>query len=101
MMIDARALHRRWMHSHEEDSEDEAVYRPSSWRFPASRGRSGFELRADGTATRLAPGAADRPQEAAGRWRLEADDLVLESPGQVARVLRVLRVEPDRLVVRK
>jgi hypothetical protein len=91
----------RWVHSHEEDQGDEAVYRPASWAFPPSRGRGGFELRQDGTLRRWGPGPVDRPQESTGRWRLDGDQLVLEGPGsgEKPRRLRVMSASEDRLVV--
>jgi hypothetical protein len=94
-------LVRRWMHSHEEDSDVQQVYRPAGWAFPPSRGRGGFELCRDGTLLHIAPGAADRPQESAGRWRLDGDRLVLEAPGvgEGPRTLHVVSASEDRLVV--
>jgi hypothetical protein len=52
---DPARLHKRWLHSYEEDTETEAVYRPESYAFPPSRGpRPGFELRPDGSCILLA-----------------------------------------------
>jgi hypothetical protein len=101
--IDARLLQGRWIHSHEEDTEHEAVYRPASWTLPPARGRTGFELRADGTATRLGPGPTDRPAASPGRWRLDADRLLLEASesGAPDRELRIVSLAADRLVIRK
>src|SRR5690242_6845650 len=38
-----------WLHSHEDDRGDTIVYRPNSYDFPRSRGRTGFMLEADGS----------------------------------------------------
>jgi hypothetical protein len=46
--IDRKALAQKWVHSHEEDTDDEMVFRPASYAFPRSRGRNSFELEAGG-----------------------------------------------------
>jgi hypothetical protein len=97
-------LHRRWVHSHEEDSDTEMVFRPDTFDFPASRGRVSFELREDGTFLDRGIGATDRSEEAAGTWQLEdGERVVLRESGtdQVRRRLDITSVEPDRLVLRK
>lgn len=99
--IQRELLVRRWVHSHEEDAGGEAVYRPSTWAFPPSRGRSGFDLRPDGSLLRLGPGPTDRPQEAKGCWRLDGDRLVLEmsAVGEAPRTVHVVSASEDRLVI--
>jgi len=43
-----RIVRRCWVHSHEEDSDEEMVFRPAAYEFPPSRGRRSFELKPDG-----------------------------------------------------
>jgi hypothetical protein len=43
-----RILRPCWVHSHEEDSDEEMVFRPAAYEFPPSRGRRSFELKPDG-----------------------------------------------------
>lgn len=97
-------LHRRWLHSHEEDTETEMVFRPAGFAFPRSRGRSGFELRPDETFVDIGIAAADGPREADGRWEVEEGELLtirlLPARGE-SRILHVAKAEEDRLVVRK
>ena len=93
-------LHRRWVHSHEEDGPDTLVFRPADYAFPPSRGRAGLDLRDDGTYAESLPGADDRPAEAEGTWRLAGRTLELEGRSG-GRVLEVVSAEPDRLVVRR
>jgi hypothetical protein len=98
--IDRSALERAWVHSHEEDTAGEQVFRPAEFAFPPSRGRRGFQLRADGTYVDTAPGPTDRPEEASGSWELDGDTLVLsrsDAPGPER--LRVAAVDTERLVV--
>ena len=91
------------MHAHEEDSETEIVYRPAGWALPPSRGRSGFDLHADGSLVRIRPGAADRPEESRGRWRLEGDRLVLEEAAGTGATQKLVIVSAtrNRLVLRR
>ncbi len=44
-VVDRSRLCQRWIHSHEEDTDTEMVYRPADFAFPPSRGRTGFENR--------------------------------------------------------
>jgi hypothetical protein len=102
--LPAGLLHRRWVHSHEEDTDTEMVFRPDTFGFPPSRGRVSFELREDGTFLDRGIGPTDRSEETAGTWQLEGGErVVLRESGtdQVRRRLDIASVEPDRLVVRK
>ena len=101
--IEPRVLTRCWVHAHEEDSETELVYRPADWELPPSRGRSGFDLRADGRLVRFHPGPTDRPEEAPGRWRVEHGRLVFEERpgGEAPRSFRIVSATRNRLVLRR
>jgi hypothetical protein len=96
-------LCRRWLHSHEEDTATERVYRPGEHDFPPSRGRSGFELLPGGEMTQVGIAPADGPIETTGRWRREGDQLMLErSDGSGARLaLKILSIDERRLVVER
>ena len=96
------ALEGSWVHSHEEDTEDEMVFRPATHAFPPSRGRTSFELRPDGSYAESSPGPVDAPEESSGRWSLEDDRLVLEAEGdRPGHAWEIETAEDDRLVVRK
>ena len=84
------------MHSHEEDSGDELVFRPASYDFPPARGRTGFDLRPDGSLVEHGIGATDKRTQSAGRWQLDGDTLKVG-----ARAMKVVSAAPDRLVLRK
>ena len=76
-------LFQRWLHSREEDTATERVYRPAAYPFPPSRGRPGFELRRDGTFVEIGIGPTDRPLETGppGSWELASDGrLMLRRP---------------------
>jgi hypothetical protein len=102
--VSRETLVRRWVHSHEEDTDTEMVFRPDDFEFPPSRGRVALELRKDGTALERGIGPTDVPEETEKGWALdESGNIVLLDKG-TERVLRRLAVEsadPDRLTVRK
>lgn len=96
------AIEGRWVHSHEEDTDEEMVFRPADHALPPSRGRTSFDLRADGTYVESSPGPVDVPVESGGRWSLQGDRLVLEADGeQAGHAWRIAAAERDRLAVRK
>ena len=91
-----------WVHSHEEDTDDEMVYRPASYAFPPSRGRTSFDLRPDGSYVERAPGPVDVPVESEGSWSLEGDRLFLGAEGdRPGRGWEITAAEGDRLTLRK
>jgi hypothetical protein len=100
--IERSALQRQWVHSHEEDGEGETVFRPASYAFPPSRGRSGLDLHSDGSYGESAPGPTDRPEETGGgTWELDGDVLRLHTAAGGTQTLKVVSAEPDRLVVKR
>lgn len=97
-MTSPARLHKRWVHSYEEDRDDEAVFRPATVALPPARGRRAIELREDGSYVEAFPGPTDVPEEAGGRWTLEGDRLALEPEGdRPAEAWRVVAAEEDRL----
>lgn len=101
---DRNSLHQRWVHSHEEDTPTEMVFRPASFRFPRSRGRRAFELAPDGRLVEIAIGPTDRPEEVLGAWELEDDrTLVLHSElaPESRQVMRIVSIDGERLVVKR
>jgi hypothetical protein len=99
--LDPAVLAKHWVHSHEEDTDSELVFRPASYAFPRSRGRSALDLRGDGSYSESMPGPADRPEAAAGTWELEGDSLRLKQADGSTRVLQITSATTDRLVVRR
>ena len=93
----------RWVHVHEEDTDDAMVFRPVGTDLPPARGRMAFELRPDGSFAETGLGVDDVPQEATGRWVLEGSTLTLgEGAAQgVPREMEVVTAEAARLVIRR
>ncbi len=96
-MAERDQLAGRWVHSHEEDSGDEMVFRPADYAFPPSRGREAIELHPDGSYTGSVPGPVDKPEATEGEWsledggRLRLGDRVLDVTSVEDGVLRVRR----------
>lgn len=101
-----KKIQQSWIHSHEEDTENEMVFRPADFDFPLSRGRAGFELKPDHKLVELNIAPTDAYEEEAGSWDLQLsgeNDLTLElnTESSAPRKLQVKSVEEDRLVVEK
>ncbi len=98
-MIDPEQVQGRWVHSHEEDTDDELVYRSdaSGYDFPRSRGREALELHPDGSYGGVVPGPVDKPEASAGgAWSVDGDKLVLPD-----RTLEVTAVDEGVLRVKR
>jgi len=102
--IRGNALHRHWVHSHEEDTETERVYRPASFAFPRSRGRSAMALKPDGGLVETGIGPADGPKESRGTWKLENDDILsIYETGKAKpkRRMKIVSLDKEKLVIKK
>lgn len=66
----------RWLHAHEEDSNDYQIYRPQEYSFAASRGRTGFELNSGGQGYfgRVAP--TDGVIWVAAAWLIKEENIL-------------------------
>lgn len=98
-------IQQSWIHSHEEDTETETVYRPADYDFPLSRGRSGFELKPENKLAEINIAPTDGTTEEAGSWNLKSDkdnlELQLNPESSTKRDLQIKSVSKDRLVVKK
>ena len=97
-------LLQRWVHSHEEDTDTEMVFRPATHKFPPSRGRRSFELKPDGQLVETTPGPTDVPQKLQGTWKLEGGsklELYRTSESKPDQVMHIISIDKDRLVVTK
>ena len=74
--ISSEVLYQRWVHSHEENTDAEMVFRPAHYGFPPSRGRIGFDLKPDGTYTAIGIAPTDGPLPTEGTWKLSGGNVV-------------------------
>ncbi|MGV3505202.1 MAG: hypothetical protein ACO1O1_15940 [Adhaeribacter sp.] len=58
-----------WLHSNEEDGADFKIYRPNTYDFPPSRGRTGFALEQDGVFRLYTIAPTDGLEEHKGEWK--------------------------------
>jgi hypothetical protein len=88
-----------WVHVHEEDNEEGALYRPEDADIPLSRRpRERIRFHADGSACVLNAGPDDRHVEKPATWREESGAIILHESDS-GRQRRVVRREPDRLTI--
>ena len=102
-MRERKLLYRHWVHSHEEDTDTETVYRPATWPFPPSRGRTGFDLKPDNRCAGFGIAPADGIEEFPATWELDDDDrlTIYDDRQRPVHVMQLISVDDDRLVVRK
>ena len=94
-------LHQAWVHSHEEDTATEMVFRPVNYAFPPSRGRTGYTFRADGTCVQFGPGPADRQISTAGTWSIDPDYTIRIVTAGPPQLLYVVTLGKDKLTVKR
>ena len=91
--LNLEQLYGVWLHSYEEDEEDTKVYRPSLYDFPPSRGRDGFEFRADGVVRVLRPGPRDKGISDTLRWAYKEERTIEIYYDQVNTPEEIYRLE--------
>lgn len=96
-------LHGEWVHSVEEDTGDESVFRPASYDFPLTRRpRESFELKPDGKLVKGEGTASDSVREAEGKWKLEDDDkIAFNTESEPNQTRQIKSVEEGKLVLKK
>ena len=93
-----------WLHAVEEDSADVTVYRPNTYSFPPSRGRTGFSLDADGTFRMLRIAPTDGLEEHQGRWKMVKKDLMhvtIAGPEPEDFYLQIISASPELLETKR
>lgn len=67
-----------WVNSYEDerDPNNEKWYRPSTYDFPPSRGRTGFTFKPDGSFSYNYPGPTDVPTSDKGKWLRLSDNRI-------------------------
>ena len=97
--VDVATLQRTWLHAHEEDHGDTLVFRPNTYAFRPSRGRTGFEIGPNGVLTQYDIAATDGLERRMGKWRIEGNTFYATFPEKNSTdySLRVLSLTPERL----
>ena len=95
-------IYKHWIHSHEEDTEDKKVYRPSTFEFPQSRGRDGFEIRENGEFILYITGPTDKPEKILGNFTIDSNKVNIElALIQKSSTMTILSCEENLLVIQK
>ena len=96
-------LQQTWLHSREEDEGDVQVYRPNSYNFPPSRGRTGFAFEAGGKFIQYNIAPTDGLVGVPGRWEMKDKTLNITFPSgqEQPYQLEVVSMEKDMLKVRR
>jgi hypothetical protein len=69
--LTAQLVDKTWLHSYEEDAGDTVVFRPNTYDFPPSRGRTGFMLEAGGVIKRYEIAPTDGLEEQLNKNRVQ------------------------------
>lgn len=99
-----KQLERTWLHAHEEDQADVLVYRPNTYAFPPSRGRTGFAFDHNGLFTQYDIAPTDGIEGRRGRWTAENDHtlrITLDDKKDPDYTLEIVSLEKDVLKVRR
>jgi hypothetical protein len=97
-------LQQTWLHSHEEDKGEVLTYRPNTYDFPPSRGRTGFTFNDDNTFIQYEIAPTDGLEERLGKWRMATRDQVrvsFEEGSHQDFLLEIITLEPNLLRVRR
>lgn len=91
-----------WTHSHEENSAQEAVYRPCDYTtFPPSRFRKVYTFKEDNTVDFNKAGVDDIPTSHTGEWTYDGDanTITITENAQILEVLEVIELKDDLLKI--
>ncbi|MBG8552711.1 MULTISPECIES: hypothetical protein [Hymenobacter] len=97
-------LERTWLHAHEEDQGEVLVYRPNTYAFPPSRGRTGFAFEHNGLFTQYDIAPTDGLEGHKGQWKALSDNRVsitLDDHSTPDYQLEIVSLEPELLKVRQ
>ena len=102
--VNQKVLTQNWVHSHEEDTDTQMVFRPANFKFPPSRGRAGFELKSNGKLINRGIAPTDAPSATTGSWSLNQGNVLnfyLGAAQKPSRSLKIVSADKSRLVVQK
>jgi len=95
------AIVRKWIHSFEEDTDEERVYRPEGFTMPRSRGRDKIDLEAEGKLINTFPGRGDAPESTVGFWQVKEGKLILTFDQENQEQYTIREISDERLVLKK
>lgn len=102
--VPATVYGQTWLYSYEEDSADVRTYRPNTFDFPPSRGRTGFMIQQGGGFTRYGIAPTDGLEEQPGKWEAIGKDrikIIFENPIQSPEEIEIISVDAKVLKLRR
>lgn len=94
-----------WLHAHEEDQGDDVrVYRPNTYAFGPSRGRTGFAFDHNGLFTQYDIAPTDGIEGRKGQWKAQDEHTVrisLNDKTEPDYLLEIVSLENNVLKVRR
>jgi hypothetical protein len=95
-----------WLHAFEEDQDDVITYRPNTYDFAPSRGRTGFLLEPGGVLKNFAIAPADGLEEQPGTWEFTDGKKILvtikpEGQPQLRYFIEIVSLEDDVLRIKR
>jgi hypothetical protein len=93
-----------WLHAHEEDADDIEVYRPNTYSFGPSRGRTGFSFEHNGLFTQYDIAPTDGLEGRKGQWKAESGTVLhitFDNKDEPSYKLEIVSLEKDLLKVRR
>ncbi|MGY2131564.1 hypothetical protein ACW9KT_05025 [Hymenobacter sp. HD11105] len=99
-----RYLEGTWLHAHEEDQDDIEVYRPNTYSFGPSRGRTGFTFEHNGLFTQYDIAPTDGLEDRKGQWKAESETVLritLDETDEPPYKLEIVSLNKDMLKVRR
>ena len=99
---DSRIENIKWMHSYEEDTNEVKVYRPDTYEFPPSRGRTGFQLNEDKSFINYEIAPADGTVERKGSCSIAGNKMMLSfEDSDKDYMIEVISIENKVLKIKK
>lgn len=98
-------LAKRWVHSYEDDTNTDMVFRPENFFDPdqPSRGRVDLVFKPDHTFAGAGIGAADVPEVKQGVWSVDdaETEIQIQTESGSNRTLKLIELKDDKLVISK
>lgn len=104
--FESQLLHKTWLHSFEEDQGDVLTYRPNTYDFPPSRGRTGFSLEEGGVIKQYNIAPTDGLEEQIGQWAFTDDKEIMvtitgDGQPEEAYAIEILSLQNNVLKLKK
>ena len=101
--LNLQNLHKKWVHSKEEDTDTQMVYRPANYNLPPVRGgRTSLDIKPDGTVlTTGGAGPDDRQTEEKGNWKINDNTLLLHDAASNKKSLKIVSLAQEKMVIEK